>query len=103
MPTVPRLRLGYRLTFANYAGSSPQTVQECSTGAQYRSAVHYRSTVQECSTVQGHNTVVQYRGTLQGYSTVQDHSTGAQYRSAVQEHSKEEQVLFLNHLFKSKE
>ena len=84
MPTVPRLRLGYRLTFANYAGSSPQysTGVQYSTRAQYRSAVH-------C--------------TLQGYSTVQDHSTGAQYRSAVQEHSKEEQVLFLNHLFKSKE
>ena len=32
VPAVPRQRLGYRLTFANYAGSSPQ----CSTGAQYR-------------------------------------------------------------------
>ena len=49
VPAVPRLRLGYRLTFANYAGSSPQC----------RGAV------------QGHSTVVQlqYRGTVQEQRT----------------------------------
>ena len=38
VPTVPRLRLGYRLTFANYAGSRPlhRGQYTHSTGAHYR-------------------------------------------------------------------